>query len=192
MSKEITISEGCKSKDRRIGLYMQGYLILEDGSIFEGVFFGYEKEIIGEVVFNTSITGYQEILTDPSYYRQIVVMTYPLIGSYGINDDDNQSSNIQVSGFIVHEYIHNYSNYRANMSLGEFLSNYGISALHGIDTRQLTLHIREKGSMRGGIFFNIDGAVEKLLSYPKMEGANLVEFVSVKEPKIAYKGNKPL
>jgi carbamoyl-phosphate synthase small subunit len=170
---------------------MKGYLILEDGHIFEGEFFGEERESIGEVVFNTSITGYQEVLTDPSYYGQIVVMTYPLIGNYGINDEDNQSEKIQVAGFIVHEYVDNYSNHRAKMSLKEFLRKYHIPALSGIDTRKLTLHIRDKGAMRGGIFTSKDGSLEKVLSSPKMEGTNLVEYVSTKEIKTVYRGKKP-
>lgn len=158
-----------------------GYLVLEDGSIFQGYFFGAERETSGEVVFNTSMTGYQEILTDPSYYNQLVTMTYPEIGNYGIMEGENESSSIQVKAMLVRHYVDLYSNVRASISLAAFLESYQIPALSGIDTRKLTLKIREKGAMRGGLFFKKEGALESILAnVPDMIGQNLADVVSVK------------
>ena len=158
------------------------YLILEDGMVFEGVPFGFDGDAIGEVVFNTSMSGYQEVLTDPSYNGQIVAMTYPMIGNYGVNDQDVESDRIQVAGFVVKEYSKSYSNYRATDSLGNYLINSKIPAIEGIDTRKLTLHIRDKGALRGGIFRATGGAVERLLAHPKMEGLDLASAVSCASP----------
>lgn len=160
----------------------QAFLILEDGVSFEGISFGYEKESMGEVVFNTSMSGYQEVLTDPSYNGQIITMTYPMIGNYGVNEEDVESENIQVSGFVVQEYSKRFSNYRANESLSEYLKRTYIAAIEGVDTRKLTRHIRDKGALRGGIFFNRIGAVEKLLAHPRMAGSDLATQASCKEP----------
>jgi len=134
----------------------KAYLVLEDGMIFEGYSFGAENESLGEAVFNTSLSGYQEVLTDPSYCGQIVAMTYPMIGNYGINDEDVESSKVQVAGFVVKEYSKTYSNFRATKSLSQYLVENGIAAIEGIDTRKLTRHIRDKGAMRGGIFFSLE------------------------------------
>ena len=123
--------------------------MLEDGKIFEGKSFGCRGEIAGEVVFNTSMTGYQEILTDPSYCEQIVTMTYPQIGNYGINPEDIESSKVQVKGFIVREYMEHYSNWKAEESLQEYLEKYSVVGISEIDTRQLTRHIRAEGAMKG-------------------------------------------
>src|SRR5512137_1008091 len=112
---------------------MKARLVLENGIVLHGASFGAEGEVTGEVVFNTSLTGYQEILTDPSYCGQIVTMTYPLIGSYGVNTADVESNKPQVSGFIVKEYIGSYSNFRASESLGDYLKRHGIVAIEGID-----------------------------------------------------------
>ena len=133
----------------------KGYLILEDGFELEGYSFGYEGENLGEIVFNTSMSGYQEILTDPSYGGQIVTMTYPMIGNYGVNSEDVESSKVQVAGFIVKEYSKNYSNFRADKSLSEYLIENKIPALEGIDSRLITTHIRDKGALRGRILFSI-------------------------------------
>src|SRR5882724_499913 len=124
-------------------------LALEDGTVFTGRAFGHDGTSEGEVVFNTSMTGYQEILTDPSYKGQIVTMTYPLMGNYGINRQDVESRQPHVAGFIIKELSPIYSNYRADMSLDEYLKQNRIVGLAGIDTRALTRRLRVTGSMRG-------------------------------------------
>ncbi len=126
-------------------------LALEDGTVFTGVSLGARGEVDGEVCFNTSMTGYQEILTDPSYYGQIVTMTYPQIGNYGINDEDFESHRPHLAGFIVRESSRIASNFRAVGSLQDFLTQHGIVGLSGIDTRALVRHIRQQGAMRGVI-----------------------------------------
>ena len=128
---------------------MKAILALADGTIFEGEHFGATGETVGEVVFNTSMTGYQEILTDPSYAGQIVTMTYPLIGNYGINAADCESSYPQVAGFVVREYSAYYSNWRSEGSLGNYLLQHGIVGIHGIDTRALTKRLRIRGYSLG-------------------------------------------
>ncbi|OON95753.1 MAG: carbamoyl phosphate synthase small subunit [Epulopiscium sp. Nele67-Bin005] len=128
---------------------MKAQLILENGMVFEGRAFGYLKEAIGEVVFNTGMTGYQEILTDPSYYGQMVVMTYPLVGNYGINLDDMESYKAHVKGFIVREKCDYPNNFRCELTLDGYLKAQKIIGLEGIDTRSLTKVIRDHGTMRG-------------------------------------------
>ncbi|MGH4052978.1 MAG: carbamoyl phosphate synthase small subunit [Clostridium sp.] len=128
---------------------MNGKLILENGIIFEGNLFGYLEESVGEVVFNTGMTGYEEILTDPSYYGQIVTMTYPLIGNYGINLEDVESKSPKVKGFIVREKCDYPNNFRCEMGLEGYLKQNKIIGLEGIDTRALTKILRENGSMKG-------------------------------------------
>jgi carbamoyl-phosphate synthase small subunit len=159
----------------------KAFLILEDGTGFEGKMFGYETETTGEAVFNTSMSGYQEVLTDPSYCGQIVAMTYPMIGNYGVNSEDVESDRIQVAGFVVKEYCRNYSNFRATGSLADYLKEGKISAIEGIDTRKLTRYIRDKGAMRAGIFFDRNGAVEKLKAAPDMLGLDLASQVSCRD-----------
>ena len=160
-------------------------LALENGKIFRGYNFGAEGENTGEVVFNTGMTGYQEVLTDPSYHRQIVTMTYPLIGNYGINPDDFESERPRVAGFIVKEYCPYPSNYRMTETLGNFLSRYGIIGLEGIDTRELVRTIREKGAMRG-VLSTIDHDPESLIAKakatPEMTGADLASEVTCPDP----------
>ncbi len=130
----------------------KGYLLLEDGTTFEGFVFGDTTNAsLGEVVFNTGMTGYQEVLTDPSYHGQIVVMTYPLMGNYGINTEDHQSGGPTVKGFVVRELTHHYSNWRGTGTLGDYFKKHGILGLEGIDTRALTRHIRHHGAMPGMI-----------------------------------------
>jgi carbamoyl-phosphate synthase small subunit len=124
-------------------------LALENGTVFTGRSFGADGEIAGEVVFNTGMTGYQEILTDPSYCGQIVTMTYPLIGNYGVNEDDVESLRPQVSGFVVREYCDYPSNFRSTGTLGDWLRQRGIVAIEVIDTRMLTRLLRDDGAMRG-------------------------------------------
>lgn len=128
---------------------MKAQLILENGMVFEGKAFGYLKETIGEVVFNTGMTGYQEILTDPSYYGQMVVMTYPLIGNYGINLEDMESRKSHVKGFIVREKCDFPNNFRCELTLEGYLQEQKIIGLEGIDTRALTKVLRNSGTMRG-------------------------------------------
>lgn len=166
---------------------MKALLALEDGRVFSGYAFGASWEVSGEVVFNTSMTGYQEILTDPSYRGQIVVMTYPLIGNYGINSVDVESTGPQVAGFIVREKSPMESNWRSEESLENYLKRHGIMGLARIDTRALTKHIREKGAMRAVMSTtDLDPAslVEKARRIPPMEGSDLVREVTVSEPYV--------
>ena len=163
---------------------MKAKLALENGKVFTGINFGAEGEVFGEVVFNTSLTGYQEILTDPSYRGQIVTMTYPLIGNYGVNVDDNESSKPQVSGFIVRENSKIFSNYRADISLSDYLKKNNIIAIEEIDTRMLTKMIRSVGALRG-VISTIDLDDESLIAKAKnsnsMNGLDLAKVVSCKE-----------
>jgi carbamoyl-phosphate synthase small subunit len=161
-------------------------LALEDGSVFTGINFGAQGTTEGEVVFNTSMTGYQEILTDPSYKGQIVTMTYPLIGNYGINRMDVESRQPHVAGFIIKELSPIHSNYRADMSLDEYLRQNNIIAIQGIDTRALTRKIRITGAMRGVLSTEIldDLAlVNRARSAAQMEGADWVQAV---KPSACY------
>ena len=122
-------------------------LILEDGTVMTAKSFGAAREVFGEIVFNTSMAGYQEIITDPSYANQIIVMTYPEIGNYGINDDDFESLNPALGALIVKEYCKNESHYKSTKKLGEYLKERNVAALEGVDTRTLTKKIREAGTM---------------------------------------------
>ena len=125
----------------------QGHLILEDGTVFPGVPFGKQKTAYGEVVFTTSMTGYQEMLTDPSFAGQIVVLTYPMVGNYGINLTDNESEKIQVAGFVVRQHETSPSHWSMTSSLNQFLETKKIAGLAEVDTRSLTKHLRSKGVM---------------------------------------------
>jgi carbamoyl-phosphate synthase small subunit len=159
-------------------------LALEDGSIFSGYSFGADGEVTGEVVFNTAMTGYQEILTDPSYRGQIVTMTYPEIGNYGVNSVDIENSKPSLSGFIVREVSRIFSNYRAEGDLGEYLKQHNLPGLAGIDTRALVRRIRTAGAMRGIISTNdLDDAslVSKAKASPGLVGRDLVQEVMSKE-----------
>lgn len=159
----------------------KGYLVLQDGSFFEGQLFGSPNFQSGEVVFNTSMTGYQEILTDPSYYGQIVTMTYPMIGNYGINADFNQSASIKVKGFIVRENCDDYSHWNGEISLDTFLKNHDIVGLAGIDTRALTKKIRETGAMVGKIVNDLSDMSGILASLAAFNNDNPVMEVTTKE-----------
>lgn len=157
-----------------------GKLALEDGTVFTGSSFGAEGEIDGEVVFNTSMTGYQEILTDPSYRGQIVTMTYPEIGNYGINDEDVESSRPHLSGFIVRENSRIASNFRSQGSLGDYLAQHGIIGLEGIDTRALVRRIRTVGALKGVLSttdLDDESLVKKAQSSPGLVGRDLVKEV---------------
>lgn len=142
---------------------MKATLALENGKVFRGTSFGASIEKCGEVVFNTSMCGYQEILTDPSYKGQIVAMTYPLIGNYGINNQDLESRGMFLEGFVVKEYSKIASNWRSHKSLGDFLSENNIPAIEGVDTRELTLLIRQKGAMKAVISGAADQDEERLV-----------------------------
>lgn len=155
-------------------------LALEDGTVYSGLSFGAECEISGEVVFNTAMTGYQEILTDPSYRGQIVTMTYPEIGNYGVNDVDVEHEKPSLAGFIVREESRVHSNYRANGSLGDYLRKHGIPAISGIDTRAIVRRIRNQGAMRGVLStLDLDDAslVAKAKAAPGLVGRDLVREV---------------
>jgi len=164
---------------------MKAILALEDGTIFNGRAFGAEGEKAGEVVFNTSLSGYQEILTDPSYKGQIVTMTYPLIGNYGINEADIESQVPQVEGFVVRENSRIASNFRSTGKLEDYLKQHGIIGIDGIDTRMLTRRLRMKGSLKG-IISTVDGDEKSLIKKAKesqgVEGVDLVKVVTCKEP----------
>ncbi len=156
-------------------------LALEDGTVFTGVSIGAPGTRTGEVVFNTAMTGYQEIFTDPSYCEQIVTMTFPLIGNYGVNAEDFESARPHLTGFVVKELPLRPSNHRATASVEDFLKEHGIIGLSGIDTRALTRRTRVHGALRGAISTEISDDIELLTragSAPVMEGANLVDRVS--------------
>jgi carbamoyl-phosphate synthase small subunit len=158
---------------------MKGYLVLEDGTVFEGEAFGAVKEVLGEVVFSTGMTGYQESLTDPSYCGQILVSSYPLIGNYGINDLDHQSRRVQVWGYSVKEICDLPSHRDSRMTVHEFLSRDGVPGLCGIDTRALIRRLRNFGTMKGGISTaNPDELLDKIRRMRHPEESNLVANVS--------------
>ncbi len=148
---------------------MKAYLILEDGHVFEGEHFGAEKEVVSEFVFNTSMTGYLEVLTDPSYAGQSVVMTYPLIGNYGVCLEDQESRKPYVEGFVVNELARLGSNFRKNLDLEEYLLQHDIPGIQGIDTRYLTKLIRTDGCMNGMIttkhYDNLDEVMERIKAF---------------------------
>ncbi|MDP2831313.1 MAG: glutamine-hydrolyzing carbamoyl-phosphate synthase small subunit, partial [Candidatus Omnitrophota bacterium] len=161
---------------------MQAFLVLEDGKIFKGRSFGSSGEAFGEVVFNTSMTGYQEIITDPSYKGQIVMMTYPLIGNYGVNKEDAESRRPFLEGFVVKEYSKIASNWRKDQELGEYLKENNIPGIEGIDTRRLALHIREQGSMKAVIStldFDENSLLEKAKASRGLTGLDLVKEVTI-------------
>lgn len=161
---------------------MKAKLILENGMIFEGKAFGYLKESVGEVVFTTGMTGYQEVLTDPSYYGQIVTMTYPLIGNYGINLEDVESDSIKVSGFIVREKCNLPSNFRCELDLDNYLKQEKVIGLEGIDTRALTKVLRNSGTMKGIIALdNVDDEYikEKINGYSNKNAVKEVTTESI-------------
>lgn len=161
---------------------MKAFLALEDGTILEGSSFGASGEIIGEIVFNTGMTGYQEVLTDPSYCGQIVTMTYPLIGNYGVNIEDIESARPQVRGFIVREMCKTPSNWRSLETLSGYLQRHGIIGIEGIDTRALTRILRDKGTMKGIIStdpdFKLEDKIDEIRSYTIDKA---VETVTTKE-----------
>ena len=166
-------------------LLRTAYLLLEDGRRFDGDLLGAEALALGEVVFNTCMSGYQEILTDPSYTGQLVTMTYPLIGNYGVNAEDRESPVPQVAGFIVREASRVHSSWRSEEGLDEYLGRHGIPGISDLDTRALTRHLRSEGAMRGAIA-PADMPAEEVLgrvqNHPHMEGLDLASGVSTVEP----------
>jgi carbamoyl-phosphate synthase small subunit len=164
-------------------------LVLEDGRVFRGRAYGAVGETFGEAVFSTGMTGYQETLTDPSYHRQVVVMTAPHIGNTGVNDEDPESRRIWVAGYVVRDPARTPSNWRAKRSLDEELAAQGVVGISGVDTRALTRHLRERGAMRAGVFSGAAlSAPETLLarvrSAPVMAGADLAAEVATTEPYV--------
>jgi carbamoyl-phosphate synthase small subunit len=163
----------------------QALLALEDGTVFWGKPFGATGETFGEVVFNTNLAGYQEVLTDPSYKGQIVTMTYPLIGNYGINEADLESARPQVEGFVVKEGSRLASNWRAQYGLEEWLCRHGVVGIQGVDTRALTRHIRTRGAMRGAIstvHLDPDTLIARVQASPGLIGRDLVCEVTCQTP----------
>jgi carbamoyl-phosphate synthase small subunit len=164
---------------------MKAVLLLEDGALFEGEAFGALGEAFGEVVFNTAITGYQEVLTDPSYRGQIVTMTYPLIGNYGITPEDDESSGTWLSGFVVRELSTIRSNWRSTVDLSTWLSEHGVVGIQGIDTRALTRHLRIEGAKHGVVSsgdLDTVSLARKLSRAPRIVGVDLVKEVTCSKP----------
>jgi carbamoyl-phosphate synthase small subunit len=163
----------------------EALLVLEDGTAFAGRGFGAEGEAFGEVVFNTGMSGYQEVLTDPSYARQIVVMTYPHQGNYGVNPEDPESGAVRVAGFVAREVSRRPSSWRARGSLDDYLAKAGVVGIEAIDTRALTIHIRERGAMRAAISteeLDPRSLGARVREQPGMLGADLARTVSTGGP----------
>lgn len=169
---------------RLIGIHLhKAYLILSDGTVFQGEGFGSKSEAFGEVVFNTSMTGYQEMLTDPSYAGQILMPTYPLQGNYGTNNNSVESSKVQVSGFAIREHSEFPSHYDSELTLNDYLINQGIPGVSGLDTRAITKIIRSEGVMMGMVTSqDPELAYARLKMHPPYESFNLVDEVSTKQP----------
>lgn len=164
---------------------MKAVIVLEDGTLFEGRSFTGSGEAVGEIVFNTSMSGYQEVLTDPSYTGQIVTMTYPLIGNYGVNKADMESRSVHPRAFLVKEYNDFPSNYRSESSLADFLQEYGVLGVEGFDTRALVRHIRTKGAMKGIVStedLDRDSLVARARQWSGLVGQDMVSRVTCKEP----------
>src|SRR6188472_929921 len=162
----------------------EAILVLEDGRVFHGESYGAVGETFGEAVFSTGMTGYQETLTDPSYHRQVVVMTAPHVGNTGMNDDDPESKRIWVSGYVVRDPARRASSWRSKRSLDDELREQGVVGIAGIDTRALTRHLRERGAMRVGISTtetDPDTLLQRVLGSAEMTGAELATEVSTKE-----------
>ncbi len=168
----------------------KAYLVLQDGSTYKGIPFGSTKPAYGEVVFNTSMTGYQEMLTDPSYAGQIVMPTYPMMGNYGINRYDNESQEIQVAGFVVRQFCEQPSHANSTSTIADFLSSYEISGISEVDTRSITRRIRRKGVMMGTIISDIDPeeALIQLKQHPTYDQVNYVNQVTSHE---IYRWDQP-
>ena len=181
-----------KSGRRSNLMAKKAILVLEDSSVYEGEAFGASGTAYGEVVFNTSMTGYQEMLTDPSYAGQILLPTYPLIGNYGINEADFESRQIQVRGFVVREYCPRPSHWQSARTLEQFLQAYGIPGISGIDTRALTRHLRSRGVMMGILSseMTVEEASSELGSLPRYDYVNYVRQVST-DKSYEWQSNRP-
>ena len=165
-------------------------LAFEDGSVFHGKGFGKEKQDVGELVFNTSMTGYQEIVTDPSYKKQIITFTHPHIGNTGVNKEDNESKTIHASGMVVKNFCDKPSNWRSKATLGEFLEKNEVIGISGVDTREITTILREKGAMNCCIaslsVISDKEAVAKAKAFEGLKGMDLAKVVSTdKEYKLS-------
>jgi len=173
---------------------MKALIALEDGSSFEGQSFTGHGETVGEIVFNTSLSGYQEILTDPSYTGQIVTMTFPMIGNYGTNPEDMESAKVHPMAFLIKEYNDYPSNYRSTASLAQFLEKFSILGVEGFDTRALVRHIRSRGAMKGVVStrdLDRDSLVKKARDWSGLVGQDMVERVTCDEP-YGWSDNKPV
>jgi len=161
---------------------LKAIVLFEDGKLFEGEHFGAVKPAsFGELVFNTSMSGYQEIITDPSYKGQLVTMTYPLIGNYGVCEEDVESTGPQIEGFIVKELCETPSNFRSQMSLDEYFKKHNVIGIQGVDTRALTRHLRTQGAMKGGIFTgqnDIEKAIDRVKASQGLVGQDLIKEVT--------------
>jgi len=172
---------------------MKAIIALEDGTTFEGYSFTGPGEAVGEIVFNTSLSGYQEVLTDPSYYGQIVTMTYPLIGNYGVNADDMESVKVHPKAFLVKEYSPYPSNYRSTMPLADLLKAQGVLGVEGFDTRALVRHLRDRGAMKGIVStqdLDKESLVKRANEWPGLIGIDMVKFVTCDAP-YCWGDNKP-
>ena len=171
----------------------QALLVLEDGSVFHGRSIGCDGQTTGEVVFNTALTGYQEILTDPSYSRQIVTLTYPHIGNVGVNQEDCESTQVHAAGLIVRDVPAVYSSWRAEESLPDYLARNNVVAIADIDTRRLTRILREKGAQRGCVMagenLSVDMALDAARSFPGLKGMDLAKEVTVKTSYVWTEGS---
>ena len=166
-------------------------LVLEDGTLFSGRSVGSRGVSVGEVVFNTAMTGYQEILTDPSYARQVVTLTSPHIGNVGVNADDDESRGVYAAGLVIRDLPLTLSNFRAEESLPSFLCRQGIAAISDIDTRKLTRLLRDRGAMNGCLqagAIDLDSALEKARAFPGLKGMDLAREVTTKEPYAWHEG----
>ncbi len=170
---------------------MNGLLLLQDGSIYRGNVFGAQQDTIGEIVFNTSMTGYQEIITDPSYYGQIVTMTFPMIGIYGTNEEDIESNSPKAKGLIVREIARTASNFASDRDIVSYFEASNITGIENVDTRSLTKHIRTNGAMNGIISTsnNISALKNRLKKTPNMRGNDLAQYVS---PLTSYAYNNSM
>ncbi|MEO6925855.1 MAG: carbamoyl-phosphate synthase domain-containing protein, partial [Rhodanobacter sp.] len=167
-------------------------LALEDGSVFHGHAVGAVGETIGEVVFNTAMTGYQEILTDPSYARQLITLTYPHVGNTGINDEDVESNVVHAAGLIVRDVPRRASSWRSKESLSDYLARHGTVAIAGIDTRRLTRILREKGALAGcivaGAHVDVEDALAKARAFPGLNGMDLAKVVGTTKQYVWNQG----
>jgi len=173
-------------------LERKALLALAEGTVFEGLSIGADGQSVGEVVFNTAITGYQEILTDPSYCQQIVTLTYPHIGNVGVNSEDEEASVIHAAGLVIRDLSATVSSWRAQESLPDYLRRNGILGIAGLDTRKLTRLLREKGAQNGclmsGAHCDRDAAIAAARAFPGLKGMDLAKVVSVREPYLWHEG----